>query len=176
MSDMSMRPGKGNPGRTYKFYTGTPVYEFGHGLSYSTFSYAWAAAASSSSSSSSSSSTDGAATHSVMSTAELAAKASMSLRVTVKNTGSVDADDAVLAFASFGDVKKALWAFERVSLKSGESKELFFEPTAVALATVTAEGHRVLAPGVVTLRIGELTHTLELTGDVVVIDRHPTRD
>ncbi|CAI8041647.1 Probable beta-D-xylosidase 2, partial [Geodia barretti] len=33
--NMSMRD---PPGRTYKFYTGTPVFEFGHGLSYISFS------------------------------------------------------------------------------------------------------------------------------------------
>ena len=36
--NMSMRD---PPGRTYKFYTGTPVFEFGHGLSYTTFSFVW---------------------------------------------------------------------------------------------------------------------------------------
>ncbi|XP_021853292.1 probable beta-D-xylosidase 5 [Spinacia oleracea] len=39
MTDMNMREDKsrGVPGRTYRFYTGKPLYEFGHGLSYSTF-------------------------------------------------------------------------------------------------------------------------------------------
>lgn len=37
--DMNMRPVNGSPGRTYRFYTGEPVYPFGHGLSYSTFQY-----------------------------------------------------------------------------------------------------------------------------------------
>ena len=36
--DMGMRS---SPGRTYKFYTGTPVYEFGLGLSYTTFTMQW---------------------------------------------------------------------------------------------------------------------------------------
>ncbi|KAK6455970.1 glycoside hydrolase superfamily [Scheffersomyces xylosifermentans] len=40
MTDMSVRPGPGNPGRTYMWYTGTPVYEFGYGLHYTTFSAA----------------------------------------------------------------------------------------------------------------------------------------
>ncbi|KAI4328098.1 hypothetical protein L6164_020483 [Bauhinia variegata] len=41
MTDMSMRadPSRGYPGRTYRFYTGNRIYGFGHGLSYSAFSY-----------------------------------------------------------------------------------------------------------------------------------------
>ena len=37
--DMNMRPNKttGCPGRTYRFYTGTPVFEFGHGGFYHEF-------------------------------------------------------------------------------------------------------------------------------------------
>ena len=40
MFDMSMRT---SPGRSYKFYTGTPVFQFGDGLSYTTFTYKWSA-------------------------------------------------------------------------------------------------------------------------------------
>ena len=41
MNDMNMRadPTRGYPGRTYRFYTGSRLYGFGHGLSYSSFSY-----------------------------------------------------------------------------------------------------------------------------------------
>lgn len=35
--DMYLRPNGSNPGQTYIWYTGTPVYEFGHGLFYTTF-------------------------------------------------------------------------------------------------------------------------------------------
>ncbi|XP_059298660.1 probable beta-D-xylosidase 5 [Lycium ferocissimum] len=40
MSDMNMRANSSRnfPGRTYRFYNGKPIYTFGHGLSYSTFS------------------------------------------------------------------------------------------------------------------------------------------
>lgn len=36
MTRMDMRPNatSGYPGRTYRFFTGEPIYEFGHGLSY----------------------------------------------------------------------------------------------------------------------------------------------
>ncbi|GAB2230280.1 hypothetical protein Droror1_Dr00014540 [Drosera rotundifolia] len=41
MTNMRMRanPAKGYPGRTYRFYQGKKVFEFGHGLSYSVYSY-----------------------------------------------------------------------------------------------------------------------------------------
>ena len=41
MFDMGMRPNatSGNPGRGYRFYTGTPVFAFGEGMSYTTFAY-----------------------------------------------------------------------------------------------------------------------------------------
>ena len=44
MSDMSFRPNAstGSPGRGHRYYTGTPVYAFGHGLSYASFRHAWA--------------------------------------------------------------------------------------------------------------------------------------
>lgn len=29
------------PGRGYRYFTGTPVFEFGAGLSYTTFTYDW---------------------------------------------------------------------------------------------------------------------------------------
>lgn len=41
MSDMYLRPNDTNPGRTYKWYNGTPVFQFGHGLHYTTFELAW---------------------------------------------------------------------------------------------------------------------------------------
>lgn len=40
MFDMSMRS---SPGRSYKFYTGTPIFQFGEGLSFTTFTYKWSA-------------------------------------------------------------------------------------------------------------------------------------
>ncbi|RWW07388.1 hypothetical protein GW17_00029231, partial [Ensete ventricosum] len=47
MTDMRMRPDPttGYPGRSYRFYTGKTVYQFGYGLSYSNYSYEFEAKA-----------------------------------------------------------------------------------------------------------------------------------
>ncbi|KAF9468809.1 beta-xylosidase [Collybia nuda] len=42
MTDMTVQPSDTNPGRTYKWYQNAPVYEFGHGLHFTTFSASWA--------------------------------------------------------------------------------------------------------------------------------------
>ncbi|KAL3696535.1 hypothetical protein R1sor_010611 [Riccia sorocarpa] len=46
MTDMHMRPDEssGYPGRTYRFYIEEPVYQFGYGLSYTTFSHSFKSA------------------------------------------------------------------------------------------------------------------------------------
>ncbi|CAA7259501.1 unnamed protein product [Cyclocybe aegerita] len=41
MTDMTLRPSSTNPGRTYKWYTGAPVFEFGFGLHYTNFALNW---------------------------------------------------------------------------------------------------------------------------------------
>lgn len=42
MTDMIIRPNSsGSPGRTYKWYTGAPIYPFGYGIHYTTFRLAW---------------------------------------------------------------------------------------------------------------------------------------
>ncbi|KAJ8514475.1 hypothetical protein ONZ45_g7995 [Pleurotus djamor] len=41
MTDMSLRPSNTSPGRTYQWYTGVPVFEFGHGLHFTTFALSW---------------------------------------------------------------------------------------------------------------------------------------
>lgn len=42
-TNMGYRPSTNpaNPGRTYRFFTGTPVYPFGTGLSYTNFTYVY---------------------------------------------------------------------------------------------------------------------------------------
>ncbi|KAG6843961.1 hypothetical protein H0H87_011383 [Tephrocybe sp. NHM501043] len=41
MTDMKLRSSASNPGRTYKWYQGTPIFEFGHGLHFTDFNVNW---------------------------------------------------------------------------------------------------------------------------------------
>ncbi len=86
-----MRPSPTNPGRTYKFYTGQPVFEFGYGLSYTTFSYTWY----------NDSINSIVSIYSLIKNKSNEHKVLLHLyRVNVTNTGSVLGDDVVLAYVT----------------------------------------------------------------------------
>ncbi len=87
-----------------------PQWPFGHGLSYTTFEYS----------------------NFTVSADTLVGDAKLKVSVTIKNTGAVDGDEVVQlysrdVFASVVPSLKRLRAFERVSIKAGESKTVTFE-------------------------------------------------
>jgi hypothetical protein len=165
MFDMQMRPSPTNPGRTYKFYTGQPVYEFGYGLSYTTFSYSW-----NNDSSISSYSIRGLTKRNVADQRHVLVQF---FRVNVTNTGSVAGDDVVLAFitppkVSIGDPSppiKQLFGFERVHLEVDATAQIYFPLYMDAILTVRSDGSKWLEPGLHQIKIGDkLIHTIELKG------------
>ena len=81
ITDMGMRSA---PGRTYRFYTGEPVYPFGYGLSYTTFTYLSASLASIDA---------GAALTTAL-------RVPLTFNVTVENTGRMDGDHVVLGMVT----------------------------------------------------------------------------
>ena len=165
MFDMQMRPSPTNPGRTYKFYTGQAVYEFGTGLSYTTFSYSWYNESS----------------QSVFNVQSLMKdnfdEKKLLLhyfRVNVTNTGPVFGDDVVLAFVtppqkSIHDQTppiKKLVGFERVHLDVNETAQVFFPLNVDSLLTVTHDGAKWLEPGTYLVRVGQqVIHTVQLEGE-----------
>ncbi|CAM4775768.1 unnamed protein product [Rotaria magnacalcarata] len=164
MFDMQMRPSPMNPGRTYKFYTGQAVFEFGYGLSYTTFSYSWYNDSMNSIFS----------IKSLMKNNYDEKKVSLHLyRVNVTNTGEVAGDDVVLAFitppkTSFTDQTppiKKLFGFERVRLNVNETTQVFFPLNIDSLLTVALDGSKWLEPGSYKIIIGKQhIHAVQLQG------------
>ena len=167
MFDMQLRPSKTNPGRTYKFYTGQAVYEFGAGLSYTTFAYSW----------SNDSSIFSYSIHTLLKKIHPEQRVLVeSFRVNVTNTGSMAGDDVVLAFiippkTSLKDPSpplKQLFGFERVHLNVNETTQVYFPLYVNALQTIAHDGSKWLEPGLHQIVIGQkLMYQIQLTGKAV---------
>jgi hypothetical protein len=165
MFDMQMRPSPTNPGRTYKFYTGQTVFEFGYGLSYTTFNYSWY----------------NDSINSIVSIESLTNYKSneskvlfQSYRVNVTNTGDVAGNDVVLAYVkppqeSLNDPSppiKKLFGFERVHLNVGETTQVYFPLNIQSLLTIGRDGTKWIEPGLYRILIGrEHMHTIYLQGN-----------
>ena len=145
MFDMNMRPNAStnNTGRTYRFYTGEPVYSFGEGMSYTTFSYTAKTAKASVEAVSVQQMCDKANLQKGFSVTDDDQEMS-TVTVDVKNTGSVDGDATVLIFAippqSTGAPKKFLVGFERVTLMAGATQSITFPLYYTAFSLVNTAG------------------------------------
>jgi beta-glucosidase len=142
-------------GRTYRYFSGTPLYPFGYGLSYTTFSYS----------------------DLKVPTAPVAAGSPVVAEVTVTNTGKKAGDEVVQLYISFPGVPgaplRALRAFQRVHLEAGASQKVSFELKDRDLSMVTEAGDPILAEGQYSLSVGGgqpqsgvqvLTKTFNVTG------------
>jgi beta-glucosidase len=122
--------------RTYRYFSGKPLYPFGYGLSYTNFQY---------------------------SDLKLPAKAvaagqPVAADVTVTNSGKVAGDEVVQVYLKFPDVKGApqiaLRGFQRIHLEPGASQKVHFELKDRDLGMVTEDGHPIVAQGDYTISIG----------------------
>lgn len=123
-------------GRTYRYYAGTPVYPFGHGLSYASFGYRGLAVA------------------------PLGGRADNGLvvKVRVRNTSQRVGDEVPQLYiappAFEGAPRHALRGVQRVTLKPGEERELTYRLSPRDLSFVNTAGERRLIPGRYTLSVG----------------------
>ncbi|KAK8941571.1 putative beta-D-xylosidase 7 [Platanthera guangdongensis] len=165
---MRMRadPASGYPGRTYRFYTGNPVFEFGHGLSYSTFAYKFKSVPRTplflDKSITVVQSKSGITSHDISKMSILDCEAlKFSALIEVENKGFMDGKHSVLVFlrrssSERGRAGKQLVGFESVNLKAGgrEDVEFVLKPCE-HFAHTEEDGRKVLDEGTHFLVVGE---------------------
>lgn len=121
----------------YNDQPNTPLFPFGYGLSYTTFSYE----------------------ELKMSTETLAKNGTLQVSVKVKNTGSVAGEEVVQLYlrdlvGSLTRPVKELKGFKKVMIQPGETKEVQFTLTPADLAFFTAQGKWEAEPGDFKLWVG----------------------
>lgn len=178
MNDMHMRAdlSRGYPGRTYRFYTGKVVFEFGYGLSYSNFSYRFLSTPKMIKLSASTAETyiskepqyamkDGLdALNLKVEDISSCDAVRLHVEVSVVNNGDTDGSHAVLLFWSpktrgEGFPRKQLIGFERVHTRArGETEVQILVEPCKHLSIADANGKRVVPLGAHAITIGDLEH------------------
>jgi beta-glucosidase len=122
--------------RTYRYFTGQPLFGFGFGLSYSRFEY----------------------TNLTLSSRTVQAGQPLQVRVRVKNAGEQDGDEVVQLYLSIpgaaGAPRRALRAFKRVHLRHGDSQVVQLSLAPRELSHVDANGAHVISAGRYDISVG----------------------
>jgi len=123
-------------GRTYRYFTGKPLYPFGFGLSYTTFRY----------------------DQLKLSQIDLHAGDPLTAEVAVTNTGKIAGDEVAQLYLKFPQIEGApllaLRGFQRIHLAPGETGKLTYHLNQRDLSMVSAKGDPIIAAGQYTLFVG----------------------
>ncbi|MGH7591537.1 MAG: glycoside hydrolase family 3 C-terminal domain-containing protein, partial [Gemmatimonadales bacterium] len=138
-------------GDDYVDLSGQPLFPFGYGLSYTTFTYAGL----------------------YVDPAAVDSGGKATVRCTVRNTGAVAGDEVVQLYlrpevSSAAQPVIRLAGFRRIHLGPGESEEVSFPVGPEQLRIVDAQGDRVLEKGSIAVMIGASSRDIRLRGELVV--------
>jgi len=139
-------------GRTYRFFAGAPLYPFGHGLSYTTFTYK----------------------NLRTSAATLAAEGTVTVSVDITNTGKRSGDEVVQLYVQhLGSAverpKKDLRGYARITLRPGETRTVELSLRASSLAYWNAAAHRwVVEDEPVRIQVGASSTDIRLEATIRV--------
>ena len=109
-TDYDIQADGDNPGHTYQYYSGTPVYSFGYGLSYTSFAYS----------------------NMTIDQTSVDANGTVNITVDVTNTGTVAGKEVVQLYVAHPDAgtgttpAKQLKGFEKIELQPNETKTVRF--------------------------------------------------
>ncbi|KAE8658768.1 Beta-D-xylosidase 4 [Hibiscus syriacus] len=173
MTNMGMRPSRGYPGRTYRFYKGPVVFPFGHGLSYTHFKQSLAIAP-----------TElpvlintnlfATKNYSTVSSNAIRVEhakcdsLSLPLHIDVENTGNMDATHTLLIFSEPpATIKwspdKQLIGFRKVHVSARSVQQVHIDIHACEHLSIIDEfGIRWIPMGAHSLHIGDLKHSISL--------------
>ncbi|MBI5009881.1 MAG: fibronectin type III-like domain-contianing protein [Bacteroidia bacterium] len=123
-------------GKAYRFCSQEPLYTFGYGLSYTSFSYS-----------------------NLVLPQNTAAGEKVKISVTVTNTGKVEGDEVVQLYltdekASTPRPIRQLEGFARINLKPGESRVVSFTLEPRQFSIINNKEKRVIEPGYFTISVG----------------------
>ena len=122
--------------RTYRYFTGTPLYPFGYGLSYSKFDYSNAR----------------------LSAKTLKAGEPLTVEVDVKNVSPRDGDEVVQVYLTYpklsGAPIRALRGFTRVHIPAGKAEHVSITLQPRDLSYVSQGAKVLISPGSYTVSIG----------------------
>jgi len=139
-------------GFTYMYFDGKPVYPFGHGLSYTTFTYS----------------------NLSLSSKSINGNGTVTVRVNVRNSGKVAGDEVPQLYvrdvqASVKRPKLELRGFERISLNPGEQRTVTFTLPAEKLSFWDETKHAfVTEPGTFDVLVGSSSEDVKLRGQFEV--------
>jgi beta-glucosidase len=122
-------------GRTYRYFTGKPLWGFGYGLSYSKFKYGPVK----------------------LSAETIKAGDPLTATVTVSNTGTAAGDEVVEAYLKTpqaGGPIHSLAGFQRVGIPAGGSRVVSIALDPRSLSSVDDKGNRAILEGKYTLTLG----------------------
>jgi len=133
--------------RTYKYFSGAPLYPFGHGLSYTKFEY------------------DG-----LRVPGSVAAGDPVKVSARVTNTGSRSGEEVVQVYITDRESSvpvpiRKLVGFKRIHLEAGASREVSFAIDPRELSLITDDAHRIIEPGVFEISVGGKQPGLSGTAD-----------
>lgn len=175
-TDMGLRPYGSNPGQTYMWYTGKPVFEFGHGLFYTTFN------ASSTSPYQQTFNIHELLTRPHVGYNAVEQRPFFNYTVAIKNTGAVESDYTAMAFVNSTagprpHPNKWLVGFDRLGgLKSQSSQVLNIPITLDNIARTDTDGNRKIYPGKYELVLNNERSAIvrfTLTGNITTLATWP---
>jgi beta-glucosidase len=132
-TDYSVKSATG--GRTYRYFTGKPLWGFGYGLSYSTFKYGPIK----------------------LSAETLKAGDPLTATVSVTNSGTVSGDEVVEAYLKTPQTDgpiHSLAGFQRIAIGAGASRDVTLTLDPRTLSSVDDKGDRAILEGKYTLTLG----------------------